>query len=132
MKQMNLNRIKVDENRSEQVIVLKEIDGDVLLPVVIGMSEVNAIKLKLSGLQPPRPLTHDLLNSTITALGSRVKHVIIDKLQQRTFYAKIVIETKDGQEILVDARPSDSIALALRADVPIFVEDHILKEAGMK
>ena len=99
---MNLNRIKVDENRSEQVIVLKEIDGEILLPVVIGMSEVNAIKLKLSGLQPPRPLTHDLLNSTISALGSRVKHVIIDKLQQRTFYAKIVIETKDGQEILVD------------------------------
>jgi len=132
MKKMSLNRIKVDENRNEQVIVLKEAEGETFLPVVIGMSEVNAIKLKLSGLEPPRPLTHDLLNNTINELGAKLKYVIIDKLHNNTFFAKLVVESKKGQEVSIDARPSDSIALALRAEVPIFVEDGVLEEAGMQ
>ena len=129
---MQINRIKIDEKRSEQVIVLKEADGNTLLPVVIGISEVNAIKLKLSGMQPPRPLTHDLLNNTINELGAKLKRVIIDKLHNRTFFAKLVIENQAGKEILIDARPSDSIALALRADAPIFVNDSVLEEAGIQ
>ena len=132
MKEMSINRIKIDEKRSEQVIVLKEIDGNTLLPVVIGISEVNAIKLKLSGMQPPRPLTHDLLYNTIVELGGRLRRVIIDKLHNRTFFAKLVIENREGKEVSIDARPSDSIALALRAEAPIFVNDAVLEEAGIQ
>jgi len=131
MREMQLNRIKIDENRNEQVIVLKELTGSTILPVVIGMTEVNAIKLKLSGIQPPRPLTHDLLNNTIDQLHAQLKYVVIDRLHNRTFFAKLVIESHEGKEILVDARPSDSIALALRADVPIFVEESVLEQAGI-
>ncbi|MBU1862411.1 MAG: bifunctional nuclease family protein [Candidatus Omnitrophica bacterium] len=132
MKEVQLNRIKVDENRNEQVIVLKETNGKTLLPVVIGMSEVTAIKFKLSGIEPPRPLTHDLLNNLITTLGAKLKKVIIDKLEDRTFFAKLVIENKEGNEIFIDARPSDSIALALRAEIPIFVDELILEKAGIQ
>lgn len=131
MKRVDLHRIRIDEKRSEQVIVLKEQEGSLLLPVVIGIPEVNAIKLKLSGIKPPRPLTHDLLNTVIHSLGGTLKRVIIDKLEENTFFAKLVIETPEQKEIYVDARPSDSVALALRADVPIFVEEAILEKAGI-
>lgn len=131
MRKMVLNSIKIDENRQEQVIVLKDVDGEFFLPVVIGLPEVHAIKLKLSGIRPPRPLTHDLLNEIIKALGGVPQHIVIDKLENKTFFAKIVIRDHSANDIVVDARPSDSIALALRADIPIFVEDAILSEAGI-
>ena len=131
MKQVIIHRIKIDEKRQEQVIILKEVNGETLLPVVIGMAEVNAIKLKLSGMVPPRPLTHDLLNNVINELGATVEKVIIDLIDNKTFYAKIVLKKSNDEVILVDARPSDSIALALRADVPIFVEELVLEAAGM-
>jgi len=126
-----LNKIKVDESRNEQVIVLREKEGNRLLPVVIGIAEVNAIKLKLSGIKPPRPLTHDLLISIIESLGAKLKKVLIDKLENNTFYAKLFLSADHTKEILIDARPSDSVALALRVGVPIFVEDEVLKEAGV-
>lgn len=125
-----LNKIKVDENRNEQIIVFKEKKGERFLPVVIGMAEVNSIKLKLSGINPPRPLTHDLLLSTIQSLGSKVKYVVIDKLESNTFFAKLVVE-QDGKERWIDARPSDSVALALRAGAPIFVAEDILEQASL-
>ena len=130
LREVALYKIKIDENRSEQVIVLKEKDGRRMLPVVIGISEVNAIKLKLSGIDPPRPLTHDLLLNTIKELGAKLASVYIDKLENNTFHAKLSLQ-KNGQEAIVDARPSDSIALALRASSPIFVEDAVLDEAGI-
>jgi uncharacterized protein len=132
MRQVQLNSIKIDENRQEQIIVLKDIEGDIFLPVIIGLPEVHAIKLKLSGIHPPRPLTHDLLNDVIKSLGARAKHILIDKIENTTFFAKIVLNDRSGEEVVIDARPSDSIALALRAEIPIFVEDAILKEAGIK
>src|SRR3989338_8070882 len=130
---MDLFKIKIDENRSEQVIVLKEREGKRLLPVVIGIAEVNAIKLKLSGIKPPRPLTHDLLLSIIENLGGKLKKILIDRLENNTFYAKILISQNSNasKEIQIDARPSDSVALALRAGVPVFVEETVLKEAGV-
>ena len=129
MQEVVLAKIKIDENRSEQIIVLKEKEGERFLPVVIGMAEVNAIKLKLSGITPPRPLTHDLLLSTIQNLGANIKYILIDKLENNTFYAKLILDC-DGDEILVDARPSDSVAAALRAGCPMFVEEEILEKAG--
>ena len=131
MVELILNKIKIDESRNEQVIVLKEKQGARLLPVVIGIAEVNAIKLKLSGIKPPRPLTHDLLLNIIETLGAKLQKVLIDRLQSNTFYAKIYLSLNGSKEVLIDARPSDSVALALRAGVPIFAAEEVLKEAGV-
>ena len=131
MIELLLNKIKIDENRSEQVIVLKERDGERLLPVVIGIAEVNAIKLRLSGIEPPRPLTHDLLLSAVGHLGARLKEIHIDRLENNTFFAKLILIRNGSGEIKVDARPSDSVALALRAGAPIYVAEEVMDEAGV-
>lgn len=131
MIELVLSKIKIDENRSEQVIVLKERDGSRFLPVVIGIAEVNAIKLKLSGIEPPRPLTHDLLLKSIEELGAQLKEIHIDKLENNTFHAKLILTRNGSGEIKVDARPSDSVALALRAGAPIYVAEEVIDEAGV-
>jgi bifunctional DNase/RNase len=128
MVEMELNKIVIDEKRHDQLIVLKEKDGSRILPIVIGLSEASAIKLKISGFNPPRPLTHDLLNSTIENLDAKIDKIIIDKLEENTFHAKLILKAKDGSLKTIDARPSDSIALAVRAHAPIFVEDEIIKQ----
>jgi len=129
MVEMELNKIIIDENRHDQVIVLKEKDGRRVLPIVIGLMEASAIKMKLGGFTPPRPLTHDLLINTIVGLNANLEYVLIDKLQQNTFHAKLYLRY-DGKQKIIDARPSDSIALAVRAKVPIFVEEDVLKQSG--
>ncbi len=131
MVQVELSKIIIDEKRHDQVIVLKEVDGERFLPIVIGLPEATSIKMKISGFDPPRPLTHDLLKSVIESLGARLKFVVVDKLQFNTFHAKVVLEKEDGSEVWVDARPSDSIALALRVEAPIFVEEEVLNSADM-
>lgn len=133
MIELQLNKIKIDETRNEQVIVFREKGGTRFLPVVIGIAEVNAIKLKLSGIKPPRPLTHDLLLQTIEQLGAKLQKVVIDSLQNNTFYAKLHLK-RSGEAnglVEVDARPSDGVALALRAGAPIFVEEEVLGQAGV-
>jgi len=129
MVEMELNKIVIDEKRHDQLIVLKEKEGDRVLPIVIGLPEASAIKLKISGFQPPRPLTHDLLHNTIEHLEASIEKIIIDKLEENTFHAKIVVRTANGTSKVIDARPSDSIALAVRAHAPIFVEDEIIKQS---
>jgi len=131
MIEMELNKIVIDEKRHDQLIVLREKSGERVLPIVIGLVEASAIKLKLSGFQPPRPLTHDLLHTTIGDLGANIEKIIIDKLEENTFHAKVVLKTASGEEKIVDARPSDSIALAVRAHAPIFVEDEIIKKSAI-
>jgi len=128
---MELSQIRIDEKRGEQVIVLKEKEGKRLLPIVIGILEATAIKMEISGYQPPRPLTHDLLNSTIRELGGHLKQIVVVKLEQNIFYAKLVIETSD-KTIEVDARPSDSIALAVRAKAPIYVAGLVLDQVSLE
>ncbi|MDP8217001.1 MAG: bifunctional nuclease family protein [Candidatus Kaelpia imicola] len=130
--EMDLVRIRIDERRGEQVIVLKEKDGERLLPIVIGIIEASAIKMKVSGFNPPRPLTHDLLNDIIKRLKGRLDKIVIERLENNIFYARIIIEREDGEKIEIDARPSDSIALALRAEVPIFAGDALLKQVERK
>lgn len=129
MIEMELNKIVIDEKRHDQLIVLKEKGGNRLLPIVIGLNEASAIKLKISGFKPPRPLTHDLLHSTIENLGATIDKIIIDKLEDNTFHAKLVLKTRSGKTKVIDARPSDTIALAVRAHSPIFVEDQIVKQS---
>ena len=131
MVEMELNKIVIDEKRHDQLIVLKEKEGNRVLPIVIGLAEASAIKLKISGFNPPRPLTHDLLHSTIENLEASIEKIIIDKLEENTFHAKLVLKTASGSEKIIDARPSDSIALAVRAHAPIFVEDEIIKQSEL-
>ncbi len=126
MVEMELNKIVIDEKRHDQLIVLKEKEGNRVLPIVIGLAEASAIKLKISGFIPPRPLTHDLLHSLIENLEASIDKIIIDKLEENTFHAKIVLKTASSSFKIIDARPSDSIALAVRAHAPIFVEDDII------
>jgi bifunctional DNase/RNase len=128
--QMDVSKIRIDERRGEQVVVLKERGGNRLLPIIIGISEVTAIKMKISGIQPPRPLTHDLLQDTIAQLGATLARIVITKLEFNTFFAKLILQAKDGTLREVDARPSDSIAVALRADAPIFVSEEVLNQVA--
>ena len=133
MIEMELNKIIIDEKRQDQIIVLKEKHGERMLPIIIGFIEASAIKMKISGIVPPRPLTHDLLESVIATCGASIKKIVIDKLQDSTFHAKIVLCFANGavapKEKIVDARPSDSIALAVRVKAPIFVEEDVIKQA---
>lgn len=128
MVEMELSKIIIDEKRHDQLIVLKEKGGNRLLPIVIGLNEASAIKLKISGFNPPRPLTHDLLFSIISNLEASIDKVIIDKLEDNTFHAKLSLKTKEGDIKVIDARPSDSVALAVRAHAPIIVEDSIINK----
>jgi len=130
MVEMELIRILMNERRGEQMVVLKEKQGRRTLPIIIGIPEASAIKLKISGVQPPRPMTHDLLKDTIEQLRASLKKVIIDRLQKNTFYAKLVLSDSNAKEIIVDARPSDSIALALRMKCPIFASSGLLNQVG--
>ncbi len=127
--EMELNKIRIDENRGEQVIVLKEKKGERLLPIVIGIMEVTAIKMRISGLTPPRPMTHDLFCTAIQKLGAKIDKVVITKLEQNTFFAKLVLQI-DTRVEEVDARPSDSIAIAIRTKAPIFVEEEVLDKVS--
>jgi hypothetical protein len=129
MIEMELNKIVIDEKRHDQLIALKEKGGSRILPIVIGLNEASAIKLKISGFNPPRPLTHDLIYLMLTDLEATIEKVIIDKLEENTFHAKIVMKTAKGELKTIDARPSDSIALAVRFHAPIFVEDEIIKQS---
>ncbi len=131
MVQMELSKIIIDEKRQDQVIVLKEKKGERRLPIVIGFMEASSIKLKLSGVNVPRPMTHDLLLATIEGLKAKLESLLIDKMVASTFHAKLVIKASDGQTLMVDSRPSDGIALAVRAQVPIFVEEEVLKKSSI-
>ena len=128
--QMEVSRIRIDERRGEQVVVLKERGGNRFLPIIIGISEVTAIKMKVSGIQPPRPLTHDLLRDTIAQMGATLERIVITKLEFNTFFAKLMLRTKEGEVREVDARPSDSIAVALRSEAPIFVAEEVLNQVA--
>ena len=128
--QMEVSKIRIDERRGEQVVVLKERGGNRFLPIIIGISEVTAIKMTITRIQPPRPLTHDLLKETITQLGATLQRIVITKLEFNTFFAKLILQTRDGQVREVDARPSDSIAVALRSDAPIFVAEEVLNQVA--
>lgn len=130
MVEMELNKIIIDEKNADQVIVLKEKNGSRILPIIIGLLEASSIKMKLSGLTPPRPLTHDLLYSIIEGLSARIEKVVVDKLENSTFHAKLFIRSENGDSRVIDARPSDSIALSVRSKAPIFVEEEVLEQSG--
>ncbi len=110
-------------------LLLKEIDGNRRIPIIIGQFEAQAIALEMEGVRPPRPLTHDLAKSIIDNLGASIVEVVITELRDNTFYSKIVLEVS-GFTNEIDSRPSDAIALAVRADAPIYVYESVIQEAS--
>ena len=130
MLEMTIDSIRVSPMNYQRVVILKEKEGDRYLPIWIGPAEADAIAVKLQDLSVPRPLTHDLLRTVIDTLGGSVNHILVSDLHNDTFYAKIAIQVNgDAKEI--DCRPSDAVALAVRAKVPIYVEESVLEKAGI-
>ncbi len=126
---MDLAQIRISESHEQQVIVLRERNGPRLLQIVIGLTEALAIDRRVKGVQLQRPMTHDLLGNVIESLGGELEKIVINDLQDHTFYAKLVIRHQ-GELVEVDSRPSDAIALGVANEVPLYVEDHVLKEAA--
>ena len=126
---VELSKIIMHENKHDQVIILKEKNGSRQIPIIIGVAEAAAIKMKVSNLRCPRPLTHDLLSNLIEKFPAKLEKVIINKLEGSTFYARLIIKRAYDNTVLdIDARPSDSIALALRLNAPIFVEEEVFEK----
>ena len=137
MIEMTIDSIRVSLMNYQRVVILKEKVDEGLeeeakryLPIWIGPSEADAIAVKLQGVGVPRPLTHDLLHSVIDALGATIDSIIVSELKSDTFYAKIILNV-DGSKMDIDARPSDALALAVRAEVPIYAEEAVLDKAGI-
>jgi len=128
--EVEVSKIIIDEKSQEQVVVLKEKQGQRLLPIVIGINEAAAIRMKFGEFSPPRPLTHDLLKSVIDTLDAKLEKIVIDKLVNSTFHAKLMLKTEKGLSRVVDSRPSDSIALAVRSGAPIFVEEEVIASSS--
>jgi hypothetical protein len=118
----------MDPATNMPIVVLKDVHGSAVLPVWVGIYEANAIALEIEKVQTPRPMTHDLLRNVLLGLNVRVQKVVVNDLRDQTFYALIWIE-RDGRIMSIDSRPSDALALALRVDCPIFVEDEVLKSS---
>lgn len=129
MIRVTVDSIRVSLLTQNRVVVLREVDSRRYLPIFIGPFEADAIAVALQGLEPQRPMTHDLLKSVFTDLGSSIRHILINDLRESTFFARIVVE-QGSHTIEVDARPSDAIALAVRTDVPIYVETHVFEQAS--
>jgi uncharacterized protein len=125
---MELRRIIISEVDEHQVIVLKEVEGERSFPIVIGIFEATSIDRRVRGMQSPRPLTHDLIASVIDQLGGEVQDVVISDLEEHTYFAKLRVR-REGELVEIDCRPSDAIAVAVTAKVPIYVSEQVLGEA---
>jgi bifunctional DNase/RNase len=126
--EMRIRGLMLDPTTNMPIIVLKDVNSDSVLPIWVGVFEANAIALEIEKVSPPRPMTHDLLKNAITGLGATVERVVVTELRNDTFYAAIWA-TRNGEPIMIDARPSDAIALAMRADAPIFVAEEVLQSS---
>ena len=126
--QMELKRIIINEIHDQQVIMLRETEGERSFPIVIGIFEATSIDRRVKGMPAPRPLTHDLVANIIDQLGGELQDIFISELREHTYYAKLRIRN-EGDLIEVDCRPSDAIALAVTAKVPIYVNEDVLGEA---
>jgi len=126
---MSLHQIIIHEHSDQQYIFLKEENGSRKFPIVIGIFEATVIDRKVRNFRPPRPMTHDLLVNVIDSMGGEVQHVVVNKLEENTFFAKLVVQ-QNGRIIEIDSRPSDAIAVASHTKVPIYVEEQVLDEVA--
>ncbi len=124
--EMRIGALIMDPNTNSPIVVLKGIDSEVVLPIWVGAFEANAIALEIEKIVPQRPMTHDLLRTVIVECGLNAQRVVVTDLQDNTFYASIELTDANGDPVVLDARPSDAIALALRLNCPIFVEKKVL------
>ncbi|MBZ5528916.1 MAG: bifunctional nuclease family protein [Acidobacteriia bacterium] len=126
--EMKIRSLMMDPVTNMPIVVLKDVQSSTILPIWVGIYEANAIAQEIEKVQTPRPMTHDLLRNVFFGLDARVQKVVVSELKDDTFYALIWIE-RDGQVMSLDSRPSDALALALRVDCPIFVDDEVLKSS---
>lgn len=126
--EMNVKGLMVDPITSMPIVILKDSDGEKVLPIWVGVFEANAIALQIENVQTPRPMTHDLLKNVIDDMQARVDQVVISDVTENTYYAVLHLTTPSGPAV-VDARPSDAIALALRSRAPIMVDPKVLEQA---
>src|ERR1051326_1554543 len=124
--EMKIRGLMMDPVTNMPIVILKDVAGDSVLPIWVGIYEANAIALEIEKVTTPRPMTHDLLKNVLTGLDTLVHKVVVTELREDTFFAVIWLE-RDGRVISIDSRPSDALALALRLDCPIYVEDEVLK-----
>jgi bifunctional DNase/RNase len=128
--EMKIRGLMMDPVTNMPIVVLKDVGGNSILPIWVGIYEANAIALEIEKVSTPRPMTHDLIKTLLLGLGTGMRKVVVSELKDDTFYAVIWLE-KEGELISVDSRPSDALALALRLDCPIFVDDAVLKNSKM-
>lgn len=125
--EVKIRALMMDPNSGTPIIILKDVNSETMLPIWVGAYEANAIALEIEKVAPQRPMTHDLLRNLITEMGARVNRVVVTELRDNTFFAVIEMSTVDGSTVMLDSRPSDAIALALRADCPIFVDMEVIR-----
>lgn len=130
MIEVTVDSVRMSLVSPHRAIILKALQEERYLPIWIGPAEADAIAIRLQGIQVPRPLTHDLLKTFITELGAHVSYVVVNELRDDTFFARIMVEA-NGREMEIDSRPSDAIALAVRLEVPIYVEEEVMEQAGI-
>ena len=126
--EMTVRGLMLDPVSNMPIVILKDVGGETVLPIWVGVYEANAIALEMEKVSTPRPMTHDLIKNVLTGLETQVHKVVVTELREDTFYAVIWLN-RDGELISVDSRPSDALALALRLDCPIYVEESVLKSS---
>jgi len=131
MQEMLIYGVSFDLVGKQPIVLLKTAEGNKFLPIWIGHPEAAAILMKLQSQAPPRPMTHDLLSDMLEQLGAQIVRITVTELRENTFYAQITLQ-QDGSEIDVDSRPSDAIALAIRAEAPIFAADRVIEESAIE
>lgn len=128
--EVKIRGLMMDPVTNMPIVILKDVAGDAILPIWVGVYEANAIALEIEKVQTPRPMTHDLIKNVLVGLQAVVRKVVVTELKEDTFYALIWVE-RNGGTITIDSRPSDALALALRTDAPIFVEEEVLKSSRL-
>ena len=126
--EMKIRGLMMDPVTNMPIVILKDVNGTAILPIWVGIYEANAIALEIEKVNTPRPMTHDLIKNVLLGLSAGVQKVVVNDLREDTFFALIWVE-RDGQLVCIDSRPSDALAVALRLDCPIFVDEEVLKSS---
>lgn len=125
--EVKIRGLMMDPSSGTPIIILKDVNSETMLPIWVGAYEANAIALEIEKISPQRPMTHDLLRNVILEMGASVERVVVTELRDNTFFAMIIMKDRAGDSVMIDARPSDAIALALRVDCPIFVNEEVIQ-----
>jgi uncharacterized protein len=125
--EVKIRGLMMDPSSGTPIIILKDLNSETMLPIWVGAYEANAIALEIEKISPQRPMTHDLLRNVILEMGANVERVVVTELRDNTFFAMIIMKDRGGDSLMIDARPSDAIALALRVDCPIFVNEEVIQ-----